>query len=99
MSAAKGSTSTTVSRAGSFEEIADFWDTHSLDDHWDQTREVTFQVRAHRRRRVTLDPEMYERIEALAVARGLSLETLVNLWLAERLQGSKRKVGSLRSGK
>jgi CopG antitoxin of type II toxin-antitoxin system len=96
MSAAKEFKSTTVSRASSIEEVADFWDTHSLDDHWDQTREAAFQVRAPHRRRVTLDPEMYERIEALALARGLSLETLVNLWLAERLQGSKRKAGSPR---
>lgn len=97
MNAAKELKPTTVSRASSIEEIADFWDTHSLDDHWDQTREAAFQVRAPRRRRVTLDPEMYERIEAQALARGLSLETLVNLWLAERLQGSKRRVSSPRS--
>ena len=35
------------------EEIADFWDTHSLADYWDQTHEVSFEVRAQRRRRIT----------------------------------------------
>jgi hypothetical protein len=76
---------TSISKAHSIEEIADFWDTHSLDDYWDQTHEVEFEVRAMRRRRVTLDPEIYVQLEALAHVRGISPETLVNLWLAERL--------------
>ena len=41
---------TSISKARTLEEIADFWDTHSLDDHWDQTHEVEFKVRARRRR-------------------------------------------------
>jgi len=77
---------TSISKARTLEEIAEFWDTHSLDDYWDQTHEVEFEVRALRRRRVTLDPDIYARLEAQAQARGLSPETLVNLWLAERLQ-------------
>jgi hypothetical protein len=47
---------TGISKSRTPEEIGDFWDTHSLDDHWGQTREVDFEVRALRRRRVTLDP-------------------------------------------
>lgn len=48
--------------------------------------EVEFEVRAQRRRRVTLDPEVYAKLEGQARSRGLLPETLVNLWLAERLQ-------------
>jgi hypothetical protein len=77
---------TSISKARTLKEIGDFWDTHSLADYWDQTRKVEFQVRAQRRRRVTLDPEVYERVVSQANVRGLSPETLVNLWLAERLQ-------------
>ena len=40
---------TSISKAGSLEEIAEFWDTHSLDNYWDQTHEVEFEVRAKRR--------------------------------------------------
>ena len=68
------------------EEIADFWDNHSLSDYWDKTREAEFEVRAKRRHKVALDPEVYEQIEAQAQARGISPETLVNLWLAEQLR-------------
>lgn len=77
---------TSGSQASSIEEIGEFWDTHSLDDYWDQTHEVEFDVRAERRRRIALDPEVYERLEALARTRGVLPETLANLWIAERLQ-------------
>ena len=79
---------TSISKTRTLEEIADFWDTHSLDDYWDQTHEVAFEVRAQRRRRITLDPEVYARVEAQARARGLLPETLINLWVMERLQES-----------
>ncbi|MBC8253143.1 MAG: hypothetical protein H8E35_03830 [Ardenticatenia bacterium] len=77
---------TSISEARTLEEIADFWDTHSLADFWDQTHEVEFEVRAKRRRRVTLIPEVYEQIENQARERGVLPETLVNFWLVERLQ-------------
>ncbi len=77
---------TSISQARTLEEIANFWDTHSLADYWDQTREVEFEVRAKRRRRITIDPDLYARVEAQACERGILPETLVNLWLAERLQ-------------
>ncbi|MCL5995330.1 MAG: BrnA antitoxin family protein [Chloroflexi bacterium] len=80
-----GMRQTGVSHASSDEQAAEFWDTHSLADHWDQTYEVDFEVRAQRHRRVTIDPEVFARVEAQARVRGVSPETLVNLWLAERL--------------
>ena len=72
-----------ISKGGSLEEIADYWDTHSLADHWEQTHEAEFEVRAPRR--VTLDPDVYARLEEQARTRGVSLATLVNLWLSEHL--------------
>jgi hypothetical protein len=81
-----GTPITCISQAHTLEEIADFWDTHSLADYWDQTHEVQFEVRATRRRRITLDPDVYSWVEAQAHSRGVSPETLVNLWLVERLQ-------------
>ena len=80
---------TSISKAQTLEEIADFWDTHSLADYWDQTHEVEFELRVKRRRRVTLTPEVYEKVEAQARVLGVLPETLVNLWLAERFQEAK----------
>jgi len=86
MSKPKDKARTSLSQATTIEEIGDFWDTHSVADFWDQTHEVEFEVRAQRRRRVTLAPEVYAKIEARARESGVQPETLVNLWLAEKLQ-------------
>ena len=80
---------TSISKAQTLEEIADFWDTHSLADYWDQTHDAEFEVRAKRRRRVTLMPQVYEQIKTQARVQGVLPETLVNLWLVERLQEAK----------
>ena len=77
---------TTLSNVSSPEEIAQFWDTHSLGDYWDETHEVEFDVRVQQRRRITLDPELYAKIQAQARQRGVLPETLVNIWLTERVQ-------------
>lgn len=43
---------TSISKARTLEEIADFWDTHSLADYWDETPEVDFEVRIQRKCRI-----------------------------------------------
>ena len=78
---------TSISNAGSIEEIAEYWDNHSLADHWEQTHEVDFEVRAPRR--ITLEPDVYTRLEEQAKTSGVPLATLANLWLKERLAGDK----------
>lgn len=80
---------TSISKAQTFEEIGEFWDSHSLDSHWDETQEVEFNVRAIQRRRITLEPQIYKELEMEARIRGIVPETLINLWLAEKLQTSK----------
>ncbi len=77
----------------SIEAAAEFWDTHSLADYWDQTHEVEIKVAA-KRRRVTIDPELWEQVAARAQAKGISIETLVNLWLAERLALGTTNLGT-----
>ncbi|MBC8076992.1 MAG: hypothetical protein H7Y32_13025 [Chloroflexales bacterium] len=76
---------TPISQARTPQEIGDYWDTHSLEDHWGQTSEANIDVRAKRRKSVALDPAVYASIEAHAQLRGVVPETLVNLWLLERL--------------
>jgi hypothetical protein len=69
------------------EEAAEFWDTHDLADYWDLREEVDFEVNLHRRGYlVAVDPELAKRLATEAHRRGLSTETLSNLWLNEKLQ-------------
>ncbi len=80
---------TSISKVSTLEEIGEFWDNHSLADYWDQTREVEFNVRATRRHRITIDPELYDKIISRSSRRGILPETLINLWLAEKLKESE----------
>ncbi len=75
-----------ISKAKSYEEIGEFWDTHSLADYWEEIHEVEFEVRAKRRHRIVLDADIYPAVELEARHRGLKPETLVNLWVSEKLQ-------------
>ena len=68
------------------DEAAAFWDAHGLDEYWDQTQEVEIEVRAPRRHWVPLATELSAEIKERAREEGVSVETLVNMWVAERLR-------------
>jgi len=72
----------------SYEAMAEFWDSHSLADYWDQTEPATFDVVPDARRRylVAVDREVLARVQRLARSRGVSIESLVNLLLEQRLR-------------
>lgn len=70
------------------EEIAEFWDAHSTVDYDDLTHEVHFEVALRTQREssaILLVPELGQTLTALANARGISVETLVNVWLTEKV--------------
>lgn len=75
-----------ISKASTLEKMAEFWDTHSLSDYDDQTYEVemTFD-QAARRTSVPLEPELWEDLHRVARERRVSLQTLVNVWLRQRV--------------
>ncbi len=71
----------------SIEEAGDFWDTHDLTDYSDLTEEVTATIDLQRRRYlVALAPDLAMRLGVEARRQGVSAETLLNLWLNERLR-------------
>lgn len=78
----------TLPEFNSYDEMAEFWDTHSLADYWDQTESVELEITPEARRRylVAVDREVMGRVQRLAQSRGVSLESLVNLLLEQRLQ-------------
>jgi hypothetical protein len=67
-------------------EAADFWDAHDLTDYLDQTQEVEAQVEIGRRTFLTaLEPELAKKVSAFAAKQGIGTETLINVWLSEKL--------------
>ena len=75
-----------ISKSRSIEEMAEFWDTHDATDFEDQTRpvEIEFDLRS-RRHYIAIDPDVLARLRDAAAERGLSAESLANLWLQERV--------------
>ena len=76
-----------ISEAQSYKEIGEFWDTHDLADYWEQTHPVEFEVDIQSE--VTyyaLDATLSAKIRSIAKQCGVSPETLLNLWVQERLQ-------------
>lgn len=76
-----------ISKAESYKEIGEFWDTHDLADYWEQTEPAEFEVDI--RSEVTyyaLDNTLSARVRAIAKQRGVSAETLLNLWVQEKLE-------------
>lgn len=70
----------------SIEEAAEFWDTHDTADYWDEMREVEVEYELPPRRRVSVATDIFDRLERIARERGISAETLVNLWLMEKVK-------------
>lgn len=75
-----------VSKASSYQEIGEYWDAHDLGEVWDKTEEVKFEV--------DLESDVFyyaventlsSKLHVIAKKRGVSAETLVNLWLQEKL--------------
>ncbi len=72
---------------GSIEEAADFWDTHDLTDYEEYLKPADFTVDIQRRSfLVSLEPEIARQLTRVAASRGVSGETLVNLWVGEKVK-------------
>ena len=71
----------------SYDDIADFWDIHSVADYWDETEPAASNLDPNERRRylVALDRDLLTRAQRLALERGLSTESMVNILLEQRL--------------
>ena|SRR5215475_3745537 len=83
-----------ISKARSYSEIGEFWDKHDLSDYWGKTRKVKFDV--------VLEPEatyypvqkdLSEKIQSEARKQGVSSDTLVNLWLEQKIKERRSKRG------
>ncbi len=66
------------------EESAEYWDTHGLTDYLEFAPLDDVQRVAEGYRPVMIGPDLWERLVMIAEARGMSVETLVYLWLEEK---------------
>jgi len=75
-----------ISKATSYKEIGDFWDTHDLGDYWERSRPVKFEVDIKSERiYYPVDTALSDKLHSIAHKRGVSAETLLNLWIQEKV--------------
>jgi hypothetical protein len=71
-------------RSMSFEEASEYWDTHSTADVPSRVVEMEYVPEGHTMF-VAIEDHLLHRLAESAKQRGVSVETLVNLWLQEKL--------------
>jgi predicted HicB family RNase H-like nuclease len=73
----------------SIQEEADFWDTHSINDYLPELKEtrIEYNPKIKKESNVVLrmEPELKKRLSALSRKKGVTLSTLVRIWLIEKL--------------
>jgi len=81
-----GKSKSSISKASSYQEMGDFWDAHDLSDYWSKTKPAHFDVDIQSEATYyPVEPGLSERMSRIAKQRGLSPETLLNLWLQEKI--------------
>jgi len=71
-----------VSKTNSPEKIGEFWDKHDFTEFDDPNApDAEFNITVA----IPIEPDLLSDIEELAHMRGIKVETLVNLWLKEKV--------------
>ena len=75
-----------ISKAKSYREIGEYWDAHDLGEVWDETAEAEFEVDLKADVfYYAVETSLSSKLHSIANRRGISPETLVNLWLQEKI--------------
>ncbi len=70
-----------ISKADSLQGMGEYWDSHDLTEVDAGGPDVEFEIACA----VPIEEELYSSLEEQARARGVRVETLVNLWLQQKL--------------
>lgn len=82
-----------ISQAQSYQEMGEFWDTHEVTDYWGQTEAVEFEVDIQSEvRYCALEKTLAAKVSEIAWQKGISVETLVNLWVREKVEEAMAEV-------
>ncbi|MCA9870332.1 MAG: hypothetical protein H6649_12345 [Caldilineae bacterium] len=77
---------TSISQVNTYQEIGEFWDAHDSADFWQQTEQVEFDVDLKTEARYyALEPKLATQVAEFARHKGISAETLLNLWVQEKI--------------
>jgi hypothetical protein len=75
-----------ISKAKSYREIGEYWDAHDAGEIWDETEEANFTVDLQFDVfYYAVETSLSSKLRRIAETKGVSAETLVNLWLQEKV--------------
>ncbi len=81
-----------ISKASSYQEIGEYWDAHDTSEIWDETEEVKFEVDLQSDVfYYAVETSLSSKLHTIAEQRGVSAETLINLWLQEKVNQEAAK--------
>jgi hypothetical protein len=81
---------TSISKARSYEEMGEYWDTHDASEAWDQGEPVEFEIDIKSDKRYyPIEKTLSQKLTQIARAQGVSAETLINLWIQEKIALAK----------
>ena len=70
----------------SLDELIEFFERHDMGDYWDRLPEAHFDIELKERAYVfALDEDLAARLNAVARAKRVPSERLINTWLREKL--------------
>ena len=76
-----------ISKASSYEDIGAYWDTQDLSKVWHKTRKVKFDVQIESEAiYYPIEKSLSEKIQSIAKKQGVSSDTLINLWVQQKVQ-------------
>ena len=80
------SKSKAIPQFSSLDELVKFFDAHDMGEYWDSMPEAHFEISIKRRIHLfALDEDLAERVTAIARAKHVPTERLINAWLKEKL--------------
>jgi len=84
-----------LSKGRTYRELGEFWDRQNLAEVWESTKRVRFRVQLESEvSYCALDPSLAEKVRSLAKKRGVSSETIINLWIHQKLRERSSKIRS-----
>lgn len=80
-----------ISKANTYEKMGKFWDSHDFTEFDnDKVPDVKFKISC----KISVEPDLLSSIEKHARLRKIDTETLVNLWLHEKLNQINKELQS-----
>ena len=82
-----------IPKFNSYEEEAEFWDTHDVTDYWDDFEQVDLRFSPDLKSVLTfpIDAETLDQLQKAASSRGVEIDTLLNSWIHEHLEAEHAK--------